>query len=208
MKTFHGPNGILTSILKILDVYRQKFYISPRVMQMSLNYINTAVSHALTWKILKPHILDIIQHVIFPLMSYTEKDAELWETDPYEYVRVKFDIFEDFVSPITAAQTVLHSVCKKRKDVLPATMKLLLDIVQSQNTTPPQKDGALHMIGTMADILLKKKTYKDQLEQFLVNIVFPEFNSPHGHLRARACWMLHYFAGEVIDEFFCLSDFT
>jgi len=194
LKTFHGPNGILTSILKILDVYRQKFYISPRVMQMSLNYINTAVSHALTWKILKPHILDIIQHVIFPLMSYTEKDAELWETDPYEYVRVKFDIFEDFVSPITAAQTVLHSVCKKRKDVLPATMKLLLDIVQSQNTTPPQKDGALHMIGTMADILLKKKTYKDQLEQFLVNIVFPEFNSPHGHLRARACWMLHYFA--------------
>ena len=51
------------------------------------------------------------------------------------------------------------------------------------------------MIGTMADILLKKKTYKDKLEQFLVNIVFPEFQSPHGHLRARACWMLHYFAG-------------
>ena len=46
----------------------------------------------------------------------------------------------------------------------------------------------------MADILLKKKIYKDRMEQFLVNIVFPEFNSPHGHLRARACWMLHYFA--------------
>ena len=50
------------------------------------------------------------------------------------------------------------------------------------------------MIGTMADILLKKKVYKERMEQFLVNIVFPEFNSPHGHLRARACWMLHYFA--------------
>ena len=106
MKTFHQPNGILTSILKFLDDYRKGKYISPRVMQLSLNYINTAVSHALTWKILKPHILEIIKDVIFPLMSYTEKDAELWETDPYEYVRVKFDIFEDFVSPITAAQTV------------------------------------------------------------------------------------------------------
>ena len=41
------------------------------------------------------------------------------------------------------------------------------------------------MIGTMADILLKKKVYKERMEQFLVNIVFPEFNSPHGHLRAR-----------------------
>merc|ERR1719361_2547913 len=70
---------------------------------------------------------------------------------------------------------------------------MLLKIVQSPTTTAPQKDGALHMIGTMADILLKKKTYKDKLEQFLVNIVFPEFQSPHGHLRARACWMLHYF---------------
>ena len=109
MKTFHQPNGILTSILKFLDDYRKGKYISPRVMQLSLNYINTAVSHALTWKILKPHILEIIKDVIFPLMSYTEKDAELWETDPYEYVRVKFDIFEDFVSPITAAQTVHNS---------------------------------------------------------------------------------------------------
>ena len=74
-------------------------------------------------------------------MSYTEKDAELWEEDPYEYIRVKFDIFEDFVSPITAAQTVLHSVCKKRKDVLPKTMDLLLSIVQNPQATPSQKDG-------------------------------------------------------------------
>merc|ERR1719232_421022 len=180
--------------LKVLDAFRRQIYVSARVMQLSLNYVNTGVSHALTWKLIKPHILEIIKDIIFPLMSYTEKDAELWESDPYEYVRVKFDIFEDFVSPITAAQTVLHSVCKKRKDVLPETMTLLLGIINGGNTTPSQKDGALHMIGTMADILLKKKVYKNQMEQFLVSIVFPEFNSPHGHLRARACWMLHYFA--------------
>jgi hypothetical protein len=27
-------------------------------------------------------------------MSYSEADAELWDTDPYEYIRIKFDIFE------------------------------------------------------------------------------------------------------------------
>ena len=63
-------------------------------------------------------------------MSYTEADAELWETDPYEYVRVKFDIFEDFVSPVSAAQTLLHSVCKKRKDVINTTKKLDLRNIQ------------------------------------------------------------------------------
>ena len=66
--------------------------------------------------------------------------------------------------------------------------------VQAAGTTPSQKDGALHMIGTMADILLKKPVYKEQMEKFLVEIVFPEFNSEHGHLRARACWVLHYFS--------------
>lgn len=46
----------------------------------------------------------------------------------------------------------------------------------------------------MAELLLKKKAYKDKLEDFLTQIVFPEFANPVGHIRARACWMLHYFA--------------
>lgn len=49
------------------------------------------------------------------------------------------------------------------------------------------------MIGSLADILLKKKEYRDQIEQMLTTYIFPEFNSPHGHLRARACWVLHNF---------------
>ncbi|XP_023343856.1 importin-7 isoform X3 [Eurytemora carolleeae] len=192
LKTFSG--GILTSMLTNLDQYRQKIYVSPRVMQQALNYINTAVSHSHSWKLIKPHMLQIIQDIVFPLMSYSEQDAELWDSDPYEYIRIKFDIFEDFVSPVTAAQTLLHSACKKRKEMLQKTMTLLLQIIQAPGTNPSQKDGALHMIGTMADILLKKPMYKEQMEKFLVEIVFREFGSPHGHLRARACWVLHYFS--------------
>ena len=112
----------LTSLLKNLDQYRRKLYESPRVMQQALNYINTAVSlsHAHSWKLIKPHMLQIIQDIVFPLMSYSEADAELWDTDPYDYISIKIDIFEDFVSPVTAAQTLLHSACKKRKEMLPA----------------------------------------------------------------------------------------
>ncbi len=95
---------------------------------------------------------------------------------------------------MTAAQTVLHSLCKKRKDALPQTMDMLLKVLQNPGTMASQKDGALHMIGSLADILLKKKAYKENMEDFLVRFVFPEFQSPYGHLRARACWMLHYFA--------------
>jgi hypothetical protein len=209
LKTFSG--GILMAMLKNLDLYRQKIYVSPRVMQQALNYINTAVSHAHSWKLIKPHMLQIIQDIVFPLMSYSEQDAELWDADPYEYIRIKFDIFEDFVSPVTAAQTLLHSACKKRKEMLQKTMALLLQIIQASETNPSQKDGALHMIGTMADILLKKPMYKEQMEKFLVEIVFREFGSPHGHLRARACWVLHYFSDvkynndDVLREAFRLT---
>ena len=92
LKTFSG--GILTSMLKNLDQFRRKMYVSPRVMQQALNYVNTAISHAHSWKLIKPHMLQIIQDIVFPLMSYSESDAEMWDTDPYEYIRIKFDIFE------------------------------------------------------------------------------------------------------------------
>ncbi|KAG2463096.1 IPO7 protein, partial [Polypterus senegalus] len=96
----------------------------------------------------------IIQDVVFPLMCYTDADEELWQEDPYEYIRMKFDVFEDFISPTTAAQNFLFTACSKRKE---------------------------------------KKIYKDQMEFMLQNHVFPLFSSELGYMRARACWVLHYF---------------
>ncbi|XP_012141645.1 importin-7 msk [Megachile rotundata] len=192
LRTFSG--GILEVLLKILDQYRRKIYVSPRVIQQSINYINQGVSHAFSWKFLKPHMFEIIRDVLFPILSYSAADEELWINNPYEYIRLKFDIFEDFVSPVTAAQTLLHSACKKRKDMLQETMQFCVEVLTSPNADPRQKDGALHMVGSLADVLLKKKVYKEQMDKMLLQYVFPEFNSPHGHMRARACWVLHYFS--------------
>lgn len=185
---------VLTNVLRILEQYRQKAYVTPRVQQLSLNYINTAVSHGLSWKVLKPHIDTMIQDVLFPLMCYTDEDDELWRDDPYEYIRLKFDVFEDFISPVTAAQTVLHSSASKRKEVLSKTMGFCMQVITEQNVDPRKKDGALHMIGTLAEILLKKKIYKEQMEGMLVSHIFPEFQSPHGYMRARANWVVHSFS--------------
>ena len=112
-------------LLRLLDAYRGSAWLPPRVLQQTLNYVNQAVSHAHTWRLLKPHMVAIIQDVLFPLMSYSAEDEELWVIDPREYIRVKFDVFEDFVSPVMAAQSLLHSACKKRKDMLQKTMAFL-----------------------------------------------------------------------------------
>lgn len=194
LKTFSG--GILEVLLKILDQYRNKVYVSPRVLQQTLNYITQCVSHAHSWNFLKPHMFAIIQDVLFPIMSYSDADEELWDSDPHEYVRVRFDIFEDFVSPVTAAQALLLHSCKKRKDMLQRTMQLCMQVLTGQIgfNNPRQKDGALHMIGALAEVLLKKKIYKDEIDTMLVQYVFPEFTSTLGYMRARACWVIHHFA--------------
>uniref|UniRef100_A0A8C2XV85 Importin 7 n=1 Tax=Cyclopterus lumpus TaxID=8103 RepID=A0A8C2XV85_CYCLU len=181
-------------LLKVLYQYKEKQYVAPRVLQQTLNYINQGIAHALTWRNLKPHIQVLIKHdVVFPLMCYTDSDEELWQEDPYEYIRMKFDVFEDFISPTTAAQTLLFTACNKRKEVLQKTMGFCYQILTDPASDPRKKDGALHMIGSLAEILLKKKIYKDQMEFMLQNHVFALFRSELGYMRARACWVLHYF---------------
>lgn len=191
IKTFSA--GVLQVLLKILNLYRSKVYVSPRVLQQTLNYLDQGVGQSVAWKLLKPHMLSVVQDVLFPLMCYSDADQELWNSDPYEYVRVKFDIYEDLVSPVTAAQGLLLSIVRKRKEMLEKTMVFLMQVLTTPNVDPRHKDGVMHMIGTLGAVLLKKKIYKDQMETMIAQYVFPEFQSPYGFMRARACWILQNF---------------
>lgn len=192
LKTF--TPGILEVILRILDEYRRNIFVPPRVLQRAFNYIDQSVSHAYCWKLLKPIMFEIIQAVLFPIMSFSEQDEELWETDPCDYIRYKFDAIDDYSSHVRAAATLLHSVCKKRKDMLQKTIDFCLMVIGDPSVDHGQKDGALHMIGTVADIMMKKNAYKDQLDQMLMACIIPEITSSHSHLRARACWVLQFFS--------------
>ncbi|XP_051818743.1 importin-8 isoform X2 [Antechinus flavipes] len=147
--------GIQQVLLKILNQYRQKEYVAPRVLQQTLNYLNQGIIHSITWKQMKPHIQNICEDVIFTVMCYKDEDEELWQEDPYEYIRMKFDVFEDYASPTTAAQNLLYTAAKKRKEVLPKMMSFCYQILTEPNFDPRKKDGALHVIGSLADILLK-----------------------------------------------------
>jgi len=64
-------------------------------------------------------------------------------------------------------------------------------------TYPRQKDGALHMMGALAEALTKKKVYKKEMQSVLTNYILPEFGSTFGYLRARACWVVQQFS--IID---------
>ena len=139
-------------------------------------------------------MLVIVQEILYPLMCHTDEDEELFENDPVEYIKAKFDVFEDFISPVNAARQLVFQVANRRKIMLEQTTMFCMQVLQNQQLGPRQKDGILHIIGSIAPVLLKKNLYKDQVEMMLVTYVFPEFSSPNGFLRARACWVLKTFA--------------
>uniref|UniRef100_A0A3P9IEQ1 Importin 8 n=1 Tax=Oryzias latipes TaxID=8090 RepID=A0A3P9IEQ1_ORYLA len=184
--------GIQQVLLKVVDQHRQRHYVTPRVLQLCLNYLSQGLSHSLTWKHIKPHMQTICQDVIFPLMCYKDEDERLWQEDPYEYVRMKFNLYDDHALPVTAAQSLLCKAARKRRQVLPQMMEFCHHTLMDPSADPRRQDGALHCIGVLADLLLKVQS--DQMELMLQNYVFPLLNSPSCYLRARSCWMLHCFS--------------
>uniref|UniRef100_A0A8C6TCB7 Importin 8 n=1 Tax=Neogobius melanostomus TaxID=47308 RepID=A0A8C6TCB7_9GOBI len=167
--------SVFTDAAEVVDQYRQKRYVTPRVLQQCLLYLSQGLSHSLTWKHLKPHILN--QEVIFPLMCYKDEDEKLWQEDPYEYIRMKFSEYDE-----CSGVEVVREIC------------ILSPDAHGPSADPRRKDGALHCVGALAELLLKKRAYREQMELMLQNYVFPLLNSPLGYLRARSCWVLHCFS--------------
>ena len=54
-----------------------------------------------------------------------------------------------------AAQTLLHTAAGKRREVLQKTMGFIMQVLTSQNLDPRHKSGALHMVGSLSEVLLK-----------------------------------------------------
>jgi hypothetical protein len=59
----------------------------PRVVNLALQYLTTAVGLSYTWKTLKPHTNSLLSSVVFPLCCFNDEDEELWRDDPQEYIR-------------------------------------------------------------------------------------------------------------------------
>lgn len=147
-----------------------------KVHSVTWHVVCFRVSHAVSWKMMKPHVQLIVQDILFPLMCHSEQDEELWQTDPIEYIRIKYgivaaivcfstvsgnppisfsaDVFEEFYSPSNAAQNFLFAAVKKRKEVLPKTMGFVMQVLTSQNLAPRQQAGALQIVGAVAEVLM------------------------------------------------------
>ena len=100
-----------------------------------------------------------------------------------------------------AAIKLVNSAVKWRgQDTMQPLLGFLTEILQRYNSTDEtnrnhvEKDCALLTFGSISETLLKKRKFAAELEGMMVTSVFPDFNSPVGFLRCRACWMIQHFS--------------
>ncbi|KAK4804484.1 hypothetical protein SAY86_004301 [Trapa natans] len=192
---------ILECHLNVLGVIRTGGYLPDRVTNLILQYLSISISKNTMYNLLQPKLDVLLFEIVFPLMCFNDNDQKLWEEDPHEYVRKGYDIIEDLYSSRTASRDFVCELVRKRgKDNLQKFILFLVGIFNRYNESlveyKPyrQKDGALLAIGALSDKLKRTEPYKAELEQMLVQHVFPEFTSPLGHLRARAAWVAGQYA--------------
>lgn len=146
------------------------------------------------WAHLKPHLDTLVTHFLFPVLCLSEDDIEKFDTDPEDYLHHKLNFYEEVSAPDVAATNFLVTLTKVRRKQTYTILTFVNTIVNEYEATEDSKknhvakEGALRMIGTLSSVILAKKSpIATQVEYFLVRYVFPDFNSPQGYLRARAC---------------------
>jgi importin-7 len=196
---------ILKGYLTQVEGWIQKrIWLSKPCLSYTLAFLDECVKPKTMWDHLKPHMSILIEHLIFPVLCQTDEDLAQFEDEPAEYLHRKLNFYEEISAPDVAATNFLATLTKSRRkqtyDILTFIQGIVLkyESAPDDQKNPREKEGALRMIGTLATVMLQKKSpIADSVEYFFVRHVFPEFRSPHGFLRARACDTLEKF--EALD---------
>lgn len=192
---------MLGPVCETLNLRASGGFCTDRVVHLCLTYVDLAIDLAPTYKMLKPHMEFLLYKVCFPTMCLTGEDIASFENDPHEFVHRQSSPLADFYDPRMAAITVVTDLVQHRgQDVTQPLLGFMTDILHRYTAAPEaeknhmEKDGALLTFGSLSKYLLSKKKYAGELEGLLVSSVFPDFNSPVGFLRYRACWMAQQFS--------------
>ncbi|KAK4703327.1 hypothetical protein P7C70_g2895, partial [Phenoliferia sp. Uapishka_3] len=191
--------GILETYLGMVTRSVGGEWVPSKVKHHMLVFFEECIKPLSTWELLKPHVQPLLEQFVFPLVCLTEDEIELFTDDPPEFARTHFgDFIEDsYANPTSTSLCFISALVESRKKI---TLMPMLNFIQTAvskypaETTPRQKDGALRMLASLALSTSKsQKKIAPMMESFFVAFVLPEFKSPHGFLRYRAC--------EVVEKF-------
>jgi hypothetical protein len=186
---------ILKHYLQEIEKWVAKtIWLSRPCLSYTIVFLDECIRPKDMWAHLKPHLTNLVTHFIFPVLCLTEEDIEKFEDEPEEYLHRKLNFFEEVSAPDVSATNFLVTLTKARRKQTFELLTFINQVVNEYEQAPEgsknhiAKEGALRMIGTLAPVILGKKSpIASQVEYFIVRYVFPDFTSEQGFLRARAC---------------------
>ncbi|KAK0612295.1 armadillo-type protein [Bombardia bombarda] len=207
-ETLFAKNFITQVAPEVLKQYLQEIekwvakaiWLSRPCLSYTIVFLDECIRHKEMWAHLKPHLTNLVRHFIFPVLCLDEDDIEKFEDEPEEYLHRKLNFYEEVSAPDVSATNFLVTLTKTRRKQTFEILKFINEVVNQYEQSPDDKknhiakEGALRMIGTLAPVILGKKSpIADQVEYFIVRYVFPDFKSQQGFLRARACDIVEKF---------------
>jgi len=169
-------------------------WLSRPCLSYTIVFLDECIRPKEMWTHLKRHLTTLVTHFIFPILCLSEDDIEKFDDEPQEYLHRKLNFYEEVSSPDVSATNFLVTLTKARRKQTFEILTFINEVVNHYEVAPEAeknhiaKEGALRMIGTLAPVILGKKSpIAGQVELFLVRYVFPDFTNPQGFLRARAC---------------------
>jgi hypothetical protein len=170
---------------------------SPRVLRNALAFLEFASGSNKLWPLVKPHAQNLLTNVVIPEMTYTDDDAQLWQEDPQEYVRVCYDTMEDYYSPRSAASECLSTLCKtRRKTCFPVVLSSCASAMQLVAVQPTEHNArlkfAVHAVLLAVKSILARdpNAFGTSIHAVVAQHVIPDFQSQFAFLRGRACEVL------------------
>lgn len=192
---------ILSCLMNVLRVRTQGGFVTERVLHTAFSFVAVCSGSSAHYKQLKPALPFLIQEAILQQLQLTAADLDLWKNDPQEFIRRSLDLMEEFQDPRMAATGLLFELVQTRtRDTLQLTLNTITHVFETYEAAAPagrnylQKEGAMRMFGSLKRLLLSKKEFKSGIESLLIRHVLPEFASPHGFLRQRACWLIRKYS--------------
>ncbi|KAL5482877.1 NMD5 [Sanghuangporus weigelae] len=161
-------------------------WLSKKAQYHIFTFFTECVKPKSTWAILKPHFQTLVQSFVYPQLCFTPMKQELWETDPVDYTRTAIDEYEDFAAPVSAATSFLFSLASSRTKTTFLPILQFINSVLDSNAAPPERFGALNMTAALGNFMMRHPQVRPNVEQFVVQHVFPEFNSQLPYMRAIA----------------------
>lgn len=193
---------LIPNILGIIEQWcTNSRWIGSTTMYYLLQFLSHCVAQKASWPLLKPYFENLVSHLIFPLLISSDSDLEVFEDDPQEYIHSNLDIYPEIDKPDTAALGLLVTLIDKRKNltldpIVGFTCNKLTSLQELNETVEisKEKEGALRLLSGIAHyLLLPESPYDGQMEDFMINLVFPNLASNFGFLRARTLEVVLHF---------------